>query len=112
MHPLGADASLVLEAALEEGPPRVDADPDRMGQVFSKLIGNAIKFTPAGGRITLGAVFADGKVWFSVTDTWSGLPPEQLERIFGPFWQARRYFSCHLSRVTLPRRDAPGWRPV
>ena len=49
MHPLGADASLVLEAALEEGPPRVDADPDRMGQVFSKLIGNAIKFTPAGG---------------------------------------------------------------
>ena len=56
--------------------------------MFSNLIGNAIKFTPAGGTITLRADTADGKVWFSVTDTGPGMTPEQLEKVFEGFWQA------------------------
>lgn len=90
MQPLAAEQSLSLDAEIDAQLPIVSADAERIGQVFSNLIGNAIKFTPAGGRIVIGAVQADGCVWFSVTDTGPGIPPEQLEKIFGPFWQARK----------------------
>jgi signal transduction histidine kinase len=90
MQPLATEKSLLLVESVTEGLPSVNADAERIGQVFSNLIGNAIKFTPAGGRITLAVDAADGRVWFSVTDTGPGIPPEQLERVFGPFWQARR----------------------
>ncbi len=90
MQPLAAAKSLELVNAVTEGMPDVNADAERIGQVFSNLIGNAIKFTPSGGRITLGAALADGRAWFSVTDTGPGIPPEQVARVFGPFWQARR----------------------
>ena len=90
MQPLAAAKSLELLTAVTDVMPDVNADTERIGQVFSNLIGNAIKFTPSGGRITLGAVLADGRVWFSVTDTGPGIPPEQVARVFGPFWQARR----------------------
>ena len=90
MRPLAEERSLSLDVTPASSLPEVSADAERIGQVFSNLIGNAIKFTPAGGRIVLGADLADGQVWFSVTDTGPGIPPEQLEKIFGPFWQARR----------------------
>ncbi|MDB4912529.1 MAG: hypothetical protein JWM95_173 [Gemmatimonadetes bacterium] len=90
MQPLAAEKSISLVDVVAPDLPEVEADAERLGQVFSNLIGNAIKFTPAGGRITLGADASDGRVWFSVTDTGPGIPPEQLEKIFGPFWQARR----------------------
>ncbi len=90
MQPLAAERSLALVTDVANGLPDVHADVERIGQVFSNLIGNAIKFTPAGGTITLSAALADGRVWFSVTDTGPGIPPEQLARVFGPFWQARK----------------------
>jgi signal transduction histidine kinase len=70
--------------------PLVNADVARVGQVFSNLIGNAIKFTPAGGTISLRADAADGKVWFSVTDTGPGMTAEQVENVFKSFWQAKK----------------------
>jgi signal transduction histidine kinase len=90
MRPLAIQRTLTLESACNEGLPFVNVDVERMGQVFSNLIGNAIKFTPAGGRITVRAEGADGKVWFSVTDTGPGIPPEQIGRVFAEFWQARK----------------------
>ena len=90
MLPLASEASLSLVAEIAEGLPWVSADPERIGQVFSNLIGNAIKFTPPGGTITLRAELADERVWFSVTDTGAGIPPEQLEKVFGQFWQGQR----------------------
>lgn len=90
MQPLAAEASLELLTSVQDGLPQVQADIERIGQVFSNLIGNAIKFTPAGGRITLAAEAREGEVSFSVTDTGPGIPPEQLEKVFGPFWQAKR----------------------
>lgn len=89
MQPLAAEASQELLASVEDGLPQVQADVERIGQVFSNLIGNAIKFTPAGGRITLGATRVEGKVRFSVTDTGPGIPPEQLQKLFAQFWQAK-----------------------
>ena len=89
MQPLAAEKGLALVSAALGELPRVNADVERIGQVFSNLIGNAIKFTPAGGTITLNAERAGDQVWFSVTDTGPGIPSGQLERVFGPFWQAR-----------------------
>ena len=89
MQPLANEASQELVASVEDGLPHVQADVERIDQVFSNLIGNAIKFTPAGGRITLGAAQVDGKVVFTVTDTGPGIAPEQITKLFGPFWQAK-----------------------
>ena len=70
--------------------PRVLADRDRILQVFANLAGNAVKFTPAGGAVTLGAQRGDGVVRFSVADTGPGMSAEQVERAFDRFWQAGR----------------------
>jgi signal transduction histidine kinase len=56
-------------------------------RVLSNLVGNAIKFTPSGGRITLGAAPEDSCVRISVADTGHGIPEEHLPHVFGAFWQ-------------------------
>ena len=63
------------------------ADHERIGHVFSNLIGNAVRYTPRGGNITLGAQVTDGHVRFSVSDTGKGIPKEYQERIFEKFFQ-------------------------
>ena len=70
--------------------PEIWADDDRLLQVFENLIGNAIKFTPAGGRVTIGAQSRAGEVLFSIADTGAGIPAESLPRVFDRFWQAKR----------------------
>ena len=98
LRPLAADKGIVLagEALPDAGAaalPPVHADPGRVLQVLGNLVGNAIKFTPSGGRVTIRAERAlglGGKVRFSVADTGPGIPPEQLPHIFGRFWQANR----------------------
>jgi signal transduction histidine kinase len=66
------------------------ADRDRVLQVFSNLVGNALKFTPADGTITLGVEAADGVARFTVTDTGAGIPPENMPRLFDRFWKGDR----------------------
>ena len=70
----------------------VRADRDRVEQVLVNLLANAIKFTPAGGRVTLACDADASRVRISVTDTGIGIAPEKLEAIFDPFVQvdARR----------------------
>jgi two-component system, sensor histidine kinase and response regulator len=77
-----------IELELEIRVPGVHvlADRNRVLQVFSNLIGNSIKFTPEGGRITVSAVLEDDHVRFAVTDTGAGIPAEDLPRIFDRFW--------------------------
>lgn len=67
--------------------PPVLADPDRIVQVLTNLLSNAIKFTPSDGTITIGLAEQDGRVACSVTDTGSGIPPEDLGRLFQKFQQ-------------------------
>lgn len=88
-RPLALTAGLSLEARARPSLPRVWADRDRLGQVLENLIGNAIKFTSAGGRITVDAEEAAEEVVFSVADTGVGISPEQKARLFDRFWQAR-----------------------
>ncbi len=56
--------------------------------MFSNLIGNAVRHTPKGGSITLGAEGVDGSVRFTVADTGTGIPKEYQERIFEKFYRA------------------------
>lgn len=67
--------------------PELRADEARIVQVMTNLIRNAIKFTPDGGRITVGAVTKDGAVRFSVTDTGLGIDPTLHALIFDRYWQ-------------------------
>jgi signal transduction histidine kinase len=71
------------------GATQVLCDRARVLQVFSNLVGNALKFTPGGGRIVLRSHRDGEMVWFSVIDTGRGIPPDQLPHIFKRYWQAR-----------------------
>jgi PAS domain S-box-containing protein len=89
-RPLASSSSLELRIEVEPDVPEVWADRDRLLQVLENLIGNAIKFTKAGGRITVGAASRDDEVVFWVADTGSGIASENLGRVFDRFWQASR----------------------
>jgi PAS domain S-box-containing protein len=86
--PLASSSSLELRVDVDRDLPDIWGDRDRLLQVFENLIGNAIKFTTAGGCITVGAVSRDHEVLFRVTDTGSGIAPENLPHVFERFWQA------------------------
>jgi PAS domain S-box-containing protein len=90
LRPLATSSSLQLDAAVPDGLPRVMVDPARVQQVLSNLIGNAIKFTPAGGSISVRAELAEDGVCLAVVDTGPGIPTEQLPHIFSHFWQGKR----------------------
>lgn len=68
--------------------PIITGDGDRLSQVFTNLIDNAIKFTPAGGLITIKAVQSGSGIQVDVEDTGAGIPPEALPYIFSRFYQA------------------------
>jgi PAS domain S-box-containing protein len=84
-----SSASLKLELEASRELPEIWADCNRLLQVFENLIGNAIKFTGPGGRITVGAAPRAGEVLFWVTDTGKGIAAESLPHLFDRFWQAR-----------------------
>ena len=88
LRPLAAERSLVLEGSVAPELPAMEGDAGRVLQVLSNLVGNAIKFTPPGGRITIRVEPAGGVARFSVSDTGPGIPTAQLPLIFGRFWQA------------------------
>ena len=69
--------------------PRVECRPSQINQVFMNLLVNAAQAIPQKGRITLKSGCADDKVWISVSDTGSGIPPEILARIFDPFFTTK-----------------------
>ena len=68
----------------------VMADADRVAQVLSNLVGNAAKFTPEGGRITVSTEATEREVRFCVSDTGPGIEEQDLPHIFDRFWQVRR----------------------
>ncbi len=70
--------------------PDVWADRDRLLRVFDNLVGNALKFTPPGGHIRVGAALNEDEVRFWVADTGVGIATEDLPHVFDRFWQARK----------------------
>jgi PAS domain S-box-containing protein len=89
LRPLASGSSIEMVASVAENLPSVLADAARIQQVLSNLVGNAVKFTPRQGTITVAADLLDTEVRFAVIDTGPGIPPEQVPHIFGRFWQAK-----------------------
>ncbi len=69
--------------------PTLEVDPDRLAQVVGNLVNNAIKYTARGGTITVTAAVEKDRVKISVSDTGSGIPSNELEKIFKPFYRGR-----------------------
>ena len=90
LRPLASAKRIALVASFSPTLPPVDADRERLLQVFSNLGGNAIKFTPENGRIEIRATASDATVEFSVRDTGPGIASEDLPHIFDRFWQAKK----------------------
>jgi signal transduction histidine kinase/CheY-like chemotaxis protein len=89
LRPLADEKKIDVCADVAEGLAPAMADRDRALQVFSNLVGNAIKFTPAGGRVTIGVEPAGNEVCFRVADTGPGIGAKDLPRVFDRFWQGR-----------------------
>lgn len=86
---VAAAKSITLEATADEPLPTVLADRERIAQVFSNLIGNALKFTPTGGRVSVRGWRETAAVRFAVEDTGPGIPRDHQAHVFDRFWQAK-----------------------
>ena len=82
------DRGVILRVELEQGLPPVKGDSEKISWVILQLLDNAIKFTPAGGQVTLSSrLETDHLVMISVADTGIGIPTERLSEAFEPFHQ-------------------------
>ena len=86
---LAVDKQIELAVDVEQDVPRIFADRAKLNQVIYSLLSNGIRFTPDGGRVTVGAAVGDHRdcicIW--VADTGIGLKPDDRDRIFGSFEQ-------------------------
>jgi PAS domain S-box-containing protein len=89
-EPLAEQKNLRLACEMRTPLPRICADHDRLVQVLGNLIGNAVKFTPERGSITIEAKQRDSQVHFVVRDTGPGIPEKDLKNVFTPYWQAKK----------------------
>jgi signal transduction histidine kinase len=87
LAPLAEERGVDLTFQLEPGFPALDCDPARIGQVLDNLVGNALKFTPAGGTVRVSTAHQSRQVMFAVSDSGPGIAPENLPRVFDRFWQ-------------------------
>ncbi|WPB76269.1 HAMP domain-containing sensor histidine kinase [Archangium violaceum] len=87
LEPLAIEKRVELRTRLPRERCWVECDRDRFFQVLSNLVGNALKFTPEEGRVSVEVVPGEGFVRFCVRDTGPGIPAEALPHLFEPFWQ-------------------------
>ena len=87
IRPLATRKAITLETKLDGTIPPVTADAGKINQVLLNLLGNAIKFTPDGGRVAIAAGVRDGAVEVAVRDTGIGISPEEQARVFDAFQQ-------------------------
>lgn len=85
--PHAAQQKVDISLEVEPDLPKIDVDTDRMAQVFANLISNALRYTPAGGHIQLGARRQDGHVLLQIQDSGSGINPEDIPHIFDRFYR-------------------------
>jgi signal transduction histidine kinase len=90
LRPLAGAKRITLVTDVPPALPAVDADRERVLQIFSNIGGNAVKFTPEGGQVEIHATLREGAVEFEVRDTGPGIETDALPRVFDRFWQARK----------------------
>lgn len=89
LRPQFDDQNVALEI-VPSPPLPVEADRDRMTQVFTNLVGNALTYTPPGGTVTIRGEMAGGDARVIVTDTGRGLEPDLIEAVFERFFRVDR----------------------
>lgn len=82
------EKSIEIRVDAAEDLPEIDVDPDRMTQVLGNLISNALRYTPEGGKIVLSADAGNNLVRLKVSDTGSGIHPEDIPHIFDRFYRS------------------------
>lgn len=89
LRSLAAGKSVIIESQSLGALPAVHADRDKLTQILTNLIGNAIRFTPAGGRISVQAQVHDDTDFLQicVSDTGCGIPPAELPKVFEKFFR-------------------------
>jgi signal transduction histidine kinase/DNA-binding response OmpR family regulator len=90
LRPVADAHAQTIAEEIADDVPRVLADSGRIQQVLSNLVGNALKFTPPGGRVVVAACSVQDEVRVAIRDTGQGIPADQLPHIFGRFWQGQR----------------------
>jgi signal transduction histidine kinase len=90
LAPVAEQKSIKLRLAAPDDMPDVIADRERITQVFSNLVGNAVKFSPIGSEISVRAAPHENEIVFSVADKGQGMTAEQLSHAFDRFWQSSR----------------------
>jgi signal transduction histidine kinase len=91
-RPIAYQRGIHLEIVPPETDTALRADPLRVSQIVGNLMGNALKFTPAQGHVTLRAAPNGALVVFDVVDDGPGIPPAHVEHLFERFWQARQSY--------------------
>jgi two-component system sensor histidine kinase GlrK len=86
--PIVESKKMSIEARSSKSLPRIKMDRERILQALRNLIGNAVKFTPEGGRVKVSAQLVNRSVEVSIEDTGPGIPAENLSTIFDKFRQA------------------------
>lgn len=84
---LARERSIALTSSVEDGVASAFLDRHAIVQLLSNLLGNALKFTPEAGRVSLRVRVAEGRLELVVADTGPGIPAEQMEHLFERFWQ-------------------------
>ncbi len=125
-QPTVDERRVTLAVDLPAHPLMVEADRHMLARVVENLLDNALRYTPAGGHITLRAASDDGHVTFRVEDSGPGIPPEDLPHIFAPLYRgessrnrrtggaglgltvARRILRAHGGDLTAANRPAGG----
>ena len=105
--PIELDLATAVRSAIELAAPAIEraglrletdipaalparADPDRLAQVLANLLSNAVRYTPAGGSITVRVERRPADVLISVVNTGDGIPPEDLDRVFERFYRVEK----------------------
>jgi signal transduction histidine kinase len=89
-EPIASRKGVTLELDVPSEPVIVPHDPPRMGQVLANLVGNAVKFTPAGGHVAVRLEGTADGARFTVSDDGVGIDPDELEHVFDRFYRGSR----------------------
>lgn len=87
LAPRAESKRIILDLELTPDLPPLLADEDRAIQILTNLTGNALQYTPEGGRVTISAKRVNDEIQISVRDTGIGIPPEHLPHIFDRFYR-------------------------